>query len=88
MDVIYPVIWKCIHRDKVKLRGSKRTKRLRKKRYKHWGELYEKYRDEIFMKSHGLTFMQWRAKMLKDRDDRFMAKYGMTYRERLKSKRG
>ena len=45
--------WKCIRRDKVKMRGSMRTKRLRKKRYKHFYELYPKYRDELFIKKMG-----------------------------------
>lgn len=60
MDVFYPVVWNRIRRDGIKLRGSLRTKRLRKKRRKHFNELYEKYRDEVWLERHGKTFMEWR----------------------------
>jgi len=53
--------WKCIKRDRVKIRGSTRTRRLRKKRYAHFSELYPKYRDELFVKDHGMTFEEWKA---------------------------
>ncbi len=49
-----------IVQDNVKLRGSVRTSRLRKKRLKHLEELYIFYRDELFSRRHGLSYIQWR----------------------------
>lgn len=60
MGLFIKNVWDCIRRDKIKLKGSLRTKRLRKKRFKHINELYEKYRDELFLKRHGKTFLEWR----------------------------
>ena len=80
-------VWECIRRDKVKLRGSNRTKRLRKKRSKHFDELYVKYRDEIFMEDFGMTFLEWRDKKDKEKDQRFMEKYGMSFKEYELSKK-
>ena len=60
MALFAKYVWECIKRDKIKMRGSFRTtRRLRKKRFDHFDELYEVYRDELFIKKYGLTFKQW-----------------------------
>ena len=45
----------------VRLRGSSRTKRLRKKRLAHLRQLYSQHRDRVFLRRLGMTYSQWRA---------------------------
>lgn len=61
MDVLWAVVRRRIQQDQVKIRGSLRTKRLRKKRSKHLNELYIFYRDQIWLERHGQTYLEWRT---------------------------
>lgn len=82
-----PFVRKLLQEEKVKLRGSRRTKRLLKKRRKHFSELYPIYRDKLFIRRHGMGFMEWKAVKAKEKDQRFMEKYGLTYDQWREKKR-
>lgn len=55
-----PIVNKMLRADGIKLRGSFRTSRLRKKRKTHYEILYVEYRDKIFLKRSGLCYAEWR----------------------------
>ncbi len=60
MAMFADAVRRMIDERKIRIRGSLRTKRLRKKRLRHFHDVYVQLRDELMLRRHGMTFAQWR----------------------------